>query len=234
MKNLIIYNRFFNNKELNQENKKNKKKIKFTKNEENYYYLFKIILIGDSGVGKSSIMKRYTDNTYNDTFLSTIGVDFIIKNIRFDDDDKIAKLQIWDTAGQERFKTFTSSYYRGIHGAIICYDVTERNSFNNIKKWINELNFNTSINKSQIVLVGNKNDIDDKRRVFKNEGLELANRYQIKFIEVSAKDNYKIEDIFTKLAFSIRDNFDKLKYENDSKNIIKLKNESFINTDICC
>ncbi|WBY58514.1 ras-related protein Rab-1B [Plasmodium yoelii yoelii] len=104
---------------------------------DSYDSLFKILLIGDSGVGKSCLLLRFADDTYTDSYISTIGVDFKIKTIEID--DKIIKLQIWDTAGQERFRTITSSYYRGAQGIIIVYDVTDRDSFNNVKNWIIEI-----------------------------------------------------------------------------------------------
>eukprot|EP00397_Hematodinium_sp_SG-2012_P055492 GEMP01067782.1.p1 GENE.GEMP01067782.1~~GEMP01067782.1.p1 ORF type:complete len:243 (+),score=21.20 GEMP01067782.1:73-801(+) len=102
-----------------------------------YDYLFKLLLIGDSGVGKSCLLLRFADNTYTESYISTIGVDFKIRTI--EQEGKVVKLQIWDTAGQERFRTITSSYYRGAHGIIIVYDVTDRESFNNVKHWIEQI-----------------------------------------------------------------------------------------------
>merc|ERR1712006_60493 len=96
-----------------------------------YDYLFKLLLIGDSGVGKSCLLLRFADDTYTESYISTIGVDFKIRTINLD--GKCVKLQIWDTAGQERFRTITSSYYRGAHGIIVVYDVTDRETFNNVK-----------------------------------------------------------------------------------------------------
>ncbi|KAF9684942.1 hypothetical protein SADUNF_Sadunf03G0002800 [Salix dunnii] len=127
-----------------------------------YDYLFKLLLIGDSSVGKSCLLLRFADDSYVDSYISTIGVDFKIRTVEHD--GKTIKLQIWDTAGQERFRTITSSYYRGAHGIIIVYDVTEMESFNNVKQWLNEIDryANDSVCK---LLVGNKCDLVENKVV---------------------------------------------------------------------
>ncbi|XP_040871128.1 ras-related protein RABD2c-like isoform X1 [Glycine max] len=121
-----------------------------------YDYLFKLLLIGDSGVGKSCLLLRFADDSYLDSYISTIGVDFKIRTV--EQDGKTIKLQIWDTAGQERFRTITSSYYRGAHGIIVVYDVTDQESFNNVKQWLNEIDRYASENVNKL-LVGNKCDL---------------------------------------------------------------------------
>nr|KJB39674.1 hypothetical protein B456_007G029600 [Gossypium raimondii] len=121
-----------------------------------YDYLFKLLLIGDSGVGKSCLLLRFADDSYLDSYISTIGVDFKIRTV--EQDGKTIKLQIWDTAGQERFRTITSSYYRGAHGIIVVYDVTDQESFNNVKQWLNEIDRYASDNVNKL-LVGNKCDL---------------------------------------------------------------------------
>ncbi|XP_020531803.1 ras-related protein RIC1 isoform X2 [Amborella trichopoda] len=127
-----------------------------------YDYLFKLLLIGDSAVGKSCLLLRFADDSYVDSYISTIGVDFKIRTVELD--GKTVKLQIWDTAGQERFRTITSSYYRGAHGIIIVYDVTEMESFNNVKQWLNEIDRYASDNVSKL-LVGNKCDLVENKVV---------------------------------------------------------------------
>ncbi|KAG2149398.1 ras-related protein rab-1A-like protein, partial [Suillus clintonianus] len=128
-----------------------------------YDYLFKLLLIGDSGVGKSCLLLRFADDTYTESYISTIGVDFKIRTIELE--GKTVKLQIWDTAeGQERFRTITSSYYRGAHGIIVVYDVTDNDTFTNVKQWLQEIDRYASegVNK---LLVGNKSDLTSKKVV---------------------------------------------------------------------
>ena len=134
-----------------------------------YDYLFKVLLIGNSGVGKSSLLLRFADDVFTDNFMPTIGVDFKIRTIEVD--GKTIKLQIWDTAGQERFKTITSSYYKGAHGIIVTYDITDRESFSAIENWMGEVEKHASDNISRI-LVGNKSDMEDSRQVSSDEGKE--------------------------------------------------------------
>ncbi|OII76726.1 Ras small GTPase RIC1 YPT1 protein [Cryptosporidium andersoni] len=166
-----------------------------------YDYLFKLLLIGDSGVGKSCLLLRFADDTYTDSYISTIGVDFKIRTITLE--NKTVKLQIWDTAGQERFRTITSSYYRGAHGIIIVYDVTDRDSFDNVKQWIQEIDRYAMENVNKL-LVGNKCDLVSKRVVTSDEGKELADSYGIKFIETSAKNAYNVEQAFHTMAGEIK------------------------------
>ena len=127
-----------------------------------YDYLFKLLLIGDSGVGKSCLLLRFADDTYTESYISTIGVDFKIRTIELD--GKTIKLQIWDTAGQERFRTITSSYYRGAHGIIVVFDVTDQESFNNVKQWLHEIDRYASADVKKL-LVGNKCDLTTKKQV---------------------------------------------------------------------
>jgi len=165
-----------------------------------YDHLFKLLLIGDSGVGKSCILLRFADDAFTDNFISTIGVDFKIKTILIE--GKRVKLQIWDTAGQERFQTITTSYYRGAHGLIIVYDVTNKNSFDNIKKWLDDVERNASPNIVKL-LVGNKADLEHKRVVDFASAKAVAERLNIEYLETSAKANVNIGKSFEQLAKSI-------------------------------
>lgn len=165
-------------------------------------YLIKLLLIGDSGVGKSCLLLRFSDDTFTTSFITTIGIDFKIRTIELD--GKRVKLQIWDTAGQERFRTITTAYYRGAMGIILVYDVTDESSFNNIRNWIKNIEQHASDNVNKI-LVGNKADMDEsKRAVSTARGQALANEYRLKFYETSAKTNMNVEDVFFTIARDIK------------------------------
>ena len=166
-------------------------------------YAFKVVLVGDASVGKSSVILKYTNDLFISPYPSTIGIDLKIKTITID--DKICKLQIWDTAGQERFKTITQSYYRGANIIIIMYDVTHYETFSNAKKWLKEIN---DINNSIIckILVGNKNDEDCKyKEVDTYEASQYAHENNLSFFEISAKNNINIYKMFTYAAKCAKD-----------------------------
>ncbi|XP_020595675.1 ras-related protein RABE1a-like isoform X2 [Phalaenopsis equestris] len=146
-----------------------------------YDYLIKLLLIGDSGVGKSCLLLRFSDGSFTTSFITTIGIDFKIRTIELD--GKRIKLQIWDTAGQERFRTITTAYYRGAMGILLVYDVTDESSFNNIRNWIRNIEQHASDNVNKI-LVGNKADMDESKR--------------------SAKTNLNVEQVFFSIARDIK------------------------------
>ncbi|KEG06336.1 putative small GTP-binding protein Rab1 [Trypanosoma grayi] len=166
-----------------------------------YDHLFKLLLIGDSGVGKSCLLLRFADDSYTESYISTIGVDFKIRTLNLD--GKMIKLQIWDTAGQERFRTITSSYYRGAHGIIIVYDTTDMESFNNIKTWLSEIDKFASENVNKL-LVGNKCDLVVKKAVDTQVAKDFADSLGIPFLETSAKDSSNVEEAFTRMAMDIK------------------------------
>merc|ERR1711998_96899 len=170
-------------------------------NKSPYDMLIKLLLIGDSGVGKSCLLCRYSDDVFNSNFITPIGIDFKIRTIELDG-AKI-KLQIWDTAGQERFRTITQAYYRGAMGILLVYDVTDDKSFNNIRTWMR--NIEQHANEQVVkILLGNKCDMPDKKMVTWEQGNDLAKEYGIEFFETSAKTNVKVEEAFTAIARAIK------------------------------
>ena len=166
-----------------------------------YDFLFKLLLIGDSGVGKSCLLLRFADDTYTESYISTIGVDFKIRTIELD--GKTIKLQVWDTAGQERFRTITSSYYRGAHGIIVVYDVTDQESFNNVKQWLQEIDRYACENVDKL-LVGNKCDLTDKKVVEYTSAKAYADQLGISFLETSAKNATNVEEAFMTMSAEIK------------------------------
>jgi len=166
-----------------------------------YDYLFKLLLIGDSGVGKSCLLLRFADDTYTESYISTIGVDFKIRTIELE--GKTIKLQIWDTAGQERFRTITSSYYRGAHGIIVVYDCTDQESFTNVKQWLQEIDRYACDNVNKL-LVGNKCDLAAKKVVDFTTAKEYADQLGIPFLETSAKSATNVEQAFLTMASEIK------------------------------
>ena len=184
-----------------------------TKGSEDYEFIFKVLLLGNSNVGKSSLFLRFVDDIWNDTFVPTIGVDFKIKT--FDIDEKKIKMQIWDTAGQERFKNIIASYYRGAHGILLIFDVTDKDSFKNLSNWLIEIEKNASKNVLK-VLIGNKTDLEEKRVITYNQGKEFADTYGLKYIETSAKKNLNVNEAFETLGRE-------LMAASDDKRITKTK-----------
>ncbi|KAK3183618.1 hypothetical protein Dsin_030904 [Dipteronia sinensis] len=235
-----------------------------------YDYLFKLLLIGDSSVGKSCLLLRFADDSYVDSYISTIGVDFVslllataLQKIRFlfyflrfsgnvcmistdlgicsflqkirtvELEGKTIKLQIWDTAGQERFRTITSSYYRGAHGIIIVYDVTEMESFNNVKQWLNEIDryANDSVCK---LLVGNKCDLVDDKVVDTQTAKAFADELGIPFLETSAKDSINVEQAFLTMASEIKKRMGNQPTANKSTGTVEMKGQPIQQNNNCC
>jgi len=162
-----------------------------------YDYLFKLVLIGDSGVGKSCLLLRFADDNFTDSYISTIGVDFRFRTITIN--DKTVKLQIWDTAGQERFRTITSAYYRGADGIIMVYDVTSMESFDHVEEWLNEVERHANESTSKL-LVGNKADLVDEKQVSEEVAQRFADKLGISFLETSAKTSTNVDAAFHTMA----------------------------------
>ncbi|KAL2944493.1 Ras-related protein RABA1f [Bienertia sinuspersici] len=168
--------------------------------EDDYDYLFKVVLIGDSGVGKSNLLSRFTRNEFNLESKSTIGVEFATRSIHVD--DKIVKAQIWDTAGQERYRAITSAYYRGAVGALLVYDVTRHVTFENIERWLKELRDHTE-SSIVIMLVGNKADLRHLRAVSTEDAKAFAERESLYYMETSALESLNVENAFTEVLTQV-------------------------------
>ncbi|KAK4369033.1 hypothetical protein RND71_012825 [Anisodus tanguticus] len=168
--------------------------------EDEYDYLFKLVLIGDSGVGKSNLLSRFTKNEFNLESKSTIGVEFATKSLKID--GKVIKAQIWDTAGQERYRAITSAYYRGAVGALLVYDVTRHVTYENVTRWLKELRDHTDPN-IVVMLLGNKSDLRHLVAVSTDEAKSLAEREALYFMETSALEATNVENAFTEVLTQI-------------------------------
>jgi Ras-related protein Rab-1A len=197
-------------------------------NTSEYDYLFKMLIIGDSGVGKSSLMNRFSDNVFSESYINTIGVDFKIRTIEVN--GKMIKLQIWDTAGQERFRTIVSAYYRGAHGIMIVFDITDRDSFTNVAMWHNEIQ-KYAVPNIKTILIGNKADVESKRQVDYSEAKEYADSMNMTYFETSAKTALNVEKSFFELASLLINNV----VVNTNKNEIKVSHPvEIISKSYCC
>ncbi len=175
-------------------------------------FLFKYIIIGDSFVGKSKILLRYTNNTYNENFVITIGAEFGAKTINIDGQE--IRIQIWDTAGMENFKSITRSYYKNSICALIVYDISNKDSFKNVLNWIEDCKVFSPKN-ILLVLIGNKCDLEEKRQVSIEEGKKVAEENDMIFFETSAKDNINIDEVFLKSSQKILENIKNNVYEEE-------------------
>ena len=163
--------------------------------------VYKVLLLGDSTVGKTCFLMRYTDNTFQEIHMSTIGLDYRLKSMTLKS-GKNVKVQIWDTAGQDRFRAITKNYYKGAHGIILIYDVTNQLSFDNVSNWINQIKEEAS-DKVTIFLVGNKIDDVENRKIQTESGKTLAENFQLQFYETSAKTGENVEKTFQALVEKI-------------------------------
>ncbi|CAM9965992.1 ras-related protein Rab-35 [Lethenteron reissneri] len=198
-----------------------------------YDHLFKLLIIGDSGVGKSSLLLRFSDNVFSGSHITTIGVDFKIRTM--DVGGERVKLQIWDTAGQERFRTITSTYYRGTHGVIVVYDVTSAESFVNVQRWLQEIT--TNCEDVCRILVGNKDDDPNRKVVETQDARRFAEQMGVRLYETSAKDNIHVEDMFK----AITDLVLRAKKENQARmqqraagDVVKIGRSSGRSRGKCC
>ena len=200
-------------------------------NNDNYDLILKLVLIGDSGVGKTNILSRYNNNEFSLATQPTVGVEFGNKVIK--KENKSIKLQLWDTAGQERYKAITNAFYKGSKGAFVVYDITRKSSFLNIDNWIGELKTNGS-DDILIILVGNKTDLEDKREVSTDDGEKKAKQYGIAFCETSALQGKNIEHAFNILIDEIIleiDNAKEKEMKNNKNNNKKKSKGIMLNTN---
>lgn len=182
-----------------------------------YQYLFKVILIGDTGCGKTSIINRYINNTYSNKYICTIGVDFMMKSI--DIENTTIKLQIWDTAGMERYRQITTSYYRGANTALIVFDLSDHKTFENVNKWINQYyEYSNPLMPKYIVLVGNKSDKESEVEVKRDEVEELLKiNSDFVYFETSAKSGDNIKELFDNIGRRIYEDFKTSGYDLKEK-----------------
>ena len=189
--------------------------------------IFKILTIGESGVGKTCILRRFVEDKFLKNHLATIGIDFKTKTLNINNQE--IKLKIWDTAGQERFRNITTQYYKGADGIVLVYDVTEEASFDKIKDWMDQILSNTNKDEICLILLGNKCDIE-KRSISYEQGKTLANELQVNFFETSAQTGQNIKEAFETLTADI---MKKKKIGGDNNNIDLKKNKKKKDSDCC-
>uniref|UniRef100_A0AC35U6G1 Ras-related protein Rab-43 n=1 Tax=Rhabditophanes sp. KR3021 TaxID=114890 RepID=A0AC35U6G1_9BILA len=188
--------------------------------DDTFDYLFKIVVIGNMSVGKTCIVQRFKSGTFIERQGTTIGVDFTMKTLVID--GKRVKLQIWDTGGQERFRTITQSYYRSANGILLCYDLTCRQSYESLQRWIDDVTKYAVPNVSK-VLIATKADLESERVISYDEGDQLAKSHNMcGFFEVSSKDNVNIENIFYEMALRLKNQYESGMLVDESGNSFRL------------
>ena len=200
-----------------------------TKNNKKNRIILKILTLGDSAVGKSALLVRYTQNKFNSGYLSTVGIDYQSKKINYQNRD--IEMQIWYSAGQEKYRAISKQYYKKANGILLLYDVTSRESFLGIKEWIRDIN-NMVTMKPSLILVGNK--IDLERKVLSEEGEELSTKYNAMFFETSAATGKGIEETFQALVEDIMKNYDERKKQQESLLLERLTIDGIEEKKKCC
>ena len=177
--------------------------------------VYKILLLGDSEVGKSCFLMRYSDNIFVENYITTIGLDYKLKYVQLDSGETI-KVQLWDTAGQDRYRTIAKNYYKGSHGILLLYDITKENSFENIREWVQNIREEV-YEKAIIFLIGNKIDKKNERKITTEQGQKLAAEYNLPFFEASAKSGENVEEIFKNLYKKISEVYVDMQKEKGGK-----------------
>ena len=199
-------------------------------------YKFKVVIVGDSGVGKTNLLKRFINDSFASDTKATVGVELISKTFSINND--IIKVDIWDTAGQERYKSITSSYYKGANGAMIVYDVTNKISFDNVNKWYNELMKHAKM--INIIMIGNKTDLKDNIQVISDMSETKATALEIPILETSALDNSNVKEAFYQLLEEMYNTVNNNKNDNELSEDLKLQKGEHLDLgkeekkDICC
>lgn len=206
-----------------------KTKEKNSSKKNNNRIILKILTLGDSAVGKSAILIRYTQDRFHSNYLTTVGIDYQSKIIHYK--NREIEMQIWDSAGQEKYRAISKQYYKKANGILLLYDVTSRESFQNIKKWIRDIN-NNIVMKPFLILVGNK--IDLERKVTQQEGEELAQKYNVLFFETSASTGKGIEETFQALVENIMRSYDERKKQQESLMLEQITLDGSEDIKKCC
>ena len=200
--------------------------------QKDYDFVFKVVLIGNSSVGKTSLLKRLVDQDFDPTnSTSTIGVEFKIITLDLPNSHKVAKMQIWDTAGQERYRAITAAYYRGAQAIVVVFDITNKKSFDDLPSWLDEVQHHFSeCDRSVVYLFGNKKDLEHQRTVGKDEALEFAAKRDMQYREVSAKLGTAVHDSFQHIAKLCEDKLEESLKENSEKEATKIGNTVSVET----
>ena len=188
--------------------------------------VYKLLLLGDSTVGKTCFLIKYTDQSFQDIHMATIGLDYRVKTMKLKNNKEV-KIQIWDTAGQDRFRAITKNYYKGSHGIILIYDITNRRTFENVQQWISQIREETSQN-VVIYLIGNKIDMKEERKVSTEEGKKLADELGLPFMETSAKEGININEVFDDIVERVDKVFGNISTAPKKNKVYKPKNSK------CC
>ena len=188
--------------------------------------VYKLLLLGDSTVGKTCFLIKYSDQSFQDIHMATIGLDYRVKTMKLKNNKEV-KIQIWDTAGQDRFRSITKNYYKGSHGIILIYDITNRRTFENVQQWISQIREETSQN-VVIYLIGNKIDMKEERKVSTEEGKKLADELGLPFMETSAKEGININEVFDDIVERVDKIFGNVPTATKKNKVYKPKNSK------CC